>query len=121
MKPIKRGDLPMQNIPIRTPEGTRIREALSPEGSELMRVALGKVDYAALEKFAAQLVTQDFSSAPAAKDCYSTMAAELYGVPEDEVTPEMRKRAKDVNFWNLYGQSNFWGAHKKDPQEKEED
>jgi DNA polymerase-1 len=97
----------LQNIPVRTEEGRRIRQAfVAPEG----RVFLS-VDYSQVElRILAHLVggTGGFADAFAAgADVHAETAAGLFGVASDAVTREMRSIAKAVNFGIIYGQSAF--------------
>jgi len=97
----------LQNIPVRTEEGRRIRRAfVAPEG----RVFLS-ADYSQVElRILAHLVggRGGFASAFAAgADIHSETAASLFGVAPAEVTPTQRSIAKAVNFGIIYGQSAF--------------
>jgi len=97
----------LQNIPARTTEGRRIRQAfVAPAG----RVFLS-ADYSQVElRILAHLVggTGGFAKAFAAgTDVHTETAATLFEVPSDQVTREMRTLAKAVNFGIVYGQSAF--------------
>ncbi len=97
----------LQNIPIRTDEGRRIRQAfVAPPGRLLV-----SADYSQVElRILAHLVggRGGFAEAFAAgADVHAETAAGLFGVPSGEVTPKQRSIAKAVNFGIIYGQSAF--------------
>ena len=98
----------LQNIPIRTAEGRRIREAFVPaEGCVLL-----SADYSQVElRVMAHLCGGEggFARAfEAGQDVHRSTAAEVFGVELDDVTSEMRTTAKAVNFGLIYGQTD-WG------------
>ncbi len=97
----------MQNIPVRTPEGRRIRRAFVAPPGRLLLAA----DYSQVElRILAHLCGGEggFSDAfERAADVHAETAASLFEVPADEVTREMRSIAKAVNFGIVYGQSAF--------------
>ena len=94
----------LQNIPIRTALGRHIRDAFVPADGNMFVNA----DYSQFElRLAAvmageQGMIDDFNSDT---DIHAKTAAEVYGVPLDDVTPAQRRRAKVVNFGVLYGMS----------------
>lgn len=94
----------LQNIPIRTELGRKIREAFIPDEGNVFVSA----DYSQFElRLAAVLagdekMVNDFN---AGTDIHAKTAAEVYHVPLDQVTKEQRRRAKVVNFGVLYGMS----------------
>lgn len=96
----------LQNIPIRIEEGRRIRKAfVARPGCVLL-----SADYSQIEL----RVVAHFSGDPALReaflhdqDIHTRTAAEVFGVPMDQVTPEMRRQAKAVNFGLIYGQTDF--------------
>ena len=94
----------LQNIPIRTALGRHIRDAFVPADGNMFVNA----DYSQFElRLAAvmageQSMIDDFNSDT---DIHAKTAAEVYGVPLDDVTPAQRRRAKVVNFGVLYGMS----------------
>jgi len=98
----------VQNIPIRTPEGRRIRQAFIPEDGYTFLSA----DYSQVElRVLAHLCGAQggFARAFAAgKDVHRATAAEVFEVPEEEVTREIRSAAKAINFGLVYGQG-AWG------------
>lgn len=92
----------LQNIPIRTESGRRIREAFSAEkGWKIVAI-----DYSQIElRIAAGLsgdekLTEIFKKG---EDVHAATAAQVFGVPRDSVDREMRRRAKIINFGILYG------------------
>ena len=94
----------LQNIPIRTELGRKIRDAFVPEEGNVFVSA----DYSQFElRLAAVLagdekMINDFNSST---DIHAKTASEVYHVPLDDVTKEQRRRAKVVNFGVLYGMS----------------
>ena len=94
----------LQNIPIRTEEGRRIRRAFVPEAGWRLLSA----DYSQIELRLLAHVSGDPALVEAyrsGKDVHARTAAEVFGVSEDLVTPEMRGQAKVVNFGVIYGMS----------------
>ena len=96
----------LQNIPIRTETGRRVRDAFVPEAGWSMLSA----DYSQIEL----RVLADLSRDPALVDAFSRgddvhvqTACALFGVKPDEVTKDMRGQAKTVNFAVIYGQTQF--------------
>ncbi|GAG40217.1 unnamed protein product, partial [marine sediment metagenome] len=94
----------LQNIPIRTEEGRQIRSAfVAAEGCMLV-----SADYSQVElRMLAHLSRDDTLVAAfrADRDIHRIVAAEVFGVDADDVTPEQRGRAKTVNFGIIYGQT----------------
>ena len=97
----------MQNIPVRTPEGRRIRRAfVAPEGRRLLAADYSQVELRVLAHLCGG--KGGFADAFArSADVHSETAASLFEVPAAEVTREMRSIAKAVNFGIVYGQSAF--------------
>jgi DNA polymerase-1 len=96
----------VQNIPIRTEEGIRIREAFIPaEGFTLMSADYSQVELRILAHFSedARLI-EAFRSGD---DIHRETAAEVWEVAPEDVTPDQRARAKAVNFGIIYGLSAF--------------
>ena len=97
----------LQNIPIRTERGREIRKAFVPRNDHY---TLLSADYSQIElRIIAHLsqdptMMQDFREG---KDIHSATAAKIYGVQIDQVTREMRGKAKAVNFGIAYGMSAF--------------
>ena len=96
----------LQNIPVRTPMGREIRRAfIAPAGSVLV-----DADYSQIELRLLAHLSGDEAMCEAftlGQDIHARTAAEVYGVPLDEVTPQMRSSAKAVNFGIVYGISDF--------------
>ena len=96
----------LQNIPIRTEEGRRIRQAfIAPAGKKIVAV-----DYSQIELRIMAHLSQDKALLDAfaqGRDIHRATAAEVFGVALAEVTAEQRRRAKAVNFGLIYGMSAF--------------
>jgi DNA polymerase-1 len=97
----------LQNIPVRTPEGRRIRTAfVAPPGRVLLAADYSQVELRILAHLCGG--TGGFADAFArGVDVHAETAAGLFGVPLQEVTRDMRGIAKAVNFGIIYGQSAF--------------
>ncbi|HXQ28429.1 MAG TPA: DNA polymerase I [Gemmatimonadales bacterium] len=93
----------LQNIPIRTPRGEAIRRAfVAPAGGVLLTA-----DYSQIELRLLAHLSGDPAFVTAfteGGDIHRQTAALIFGVPQDAVTPEMRARAKTINFGTIYGQ-----------------
>lgn len=97
----------LQNIPIRTEKGREIRKAFVPRDENHVLLA---ADYSQIElRIIAELSGDEFmiNTFREGKDIHAATAAKVYGVALDEVTPEMRRNAKTVNFGIVYGISAF--------------
>ena len=96
----------LQNIPIRTQEGRRIRQAfIAPDGYQLLAA-----DYSQIElRIMAHLSQDDGLLAAFAddQDIHRATAAEVFGVEREEVTDSERRSAKAINFGLIYGMSAF--------------
>ncbi|MBC7351894.1 MAG: DNA polymerase I [Thermogutta sp.] len=96
----------LQNIPVRTEEGREIRSAfVAEEGWRLISADYSQIELRMLAHF-----SQDERLCEAFhrdEDIHTAVAAEVFGVPPTEVTPEMRRKAKAVNFGVIYGQTPF--------------
>ena len=96
----------LQNIPIRTPEGRRIRQAFVPEPGWVMLAA----DYSQIElRIMAHLSGDEglLRAFATGADVHRATAAEVFGVAPEEVTAEQRRSAKAINFGLIYGMSAF--------------
>ncbi|HDZ21626.1 hypothetical protein LCGC14_0094820 [marine sediment metagenome] len=96
----------LQNIPIRTDEGRRIRSAfVAPKGQVLLSADYSQVELRVLAHLCEdETLTQAFVDD---QDIHRIVAAEVFDVDIDEVTDEQRSRAKAVNFGIIYGQTAF--------------
>jgi DNA polymerase-1 len=97
----------LQNIPVRTREGREIRSAFLPGEDGWLLVT---ADYSQIELRVLAHFSEDPSLLRAFaedRDIHAQVASEVNGVVLGDVTPEMRRRAKAVNFGVIYGQSSF--------------
>ncbi|MEQ4787407.1 DNA polymerase I [Morganella morganii] len=96
----------LQNIPVRTDEGRRIRQAFIARNGYCIMAA----DYSQIELRIMAHLSQDKGLLKAfaeGKDIHRATAAEVFGVPLDEVTADQRRSAKAINFGLIYGMSAF--------------
>jgi DNA polymerase-1 len=96
----------LQNIPIRTAEGRRIREAFVPEKGNVLISA----DYSQIELRIMAHLSKDKNLTHAFNnnlDIHSATAAEVFGVSLEDVTQDQRRSAKAINFGLMYGMSAF--------------
>lgn len=103
----------MQNIPVRTPQGREIRKAfIASEGNVLVDADYSQIELRLLAHISGDKGMIDaFNSG---KDIHRTTASEVFRVPFDEVTGELRSAAKAVNFGIVYGISDFGLARNLD-------
>ena len=96
----------LQNIPVRTEEGRRIREAFVPaDGCKLL-----SADYSQIELRIMAHIAEDENLLTAfrdGRDVHQATAAEIFGIALDEVSSEQRRYAKVINFGLIYGMSAF--------------
>jgi DNA polymerase-1 len=96
----------LQNIPIRTPEGRRIREAfIAPPGHVIM-----SADYSQIELRIMAHISEDpglLRAFAEGIDVHRATASEVFGTPVGEVTAEQRRYAKVINFGLIYGMGAF--------------
>ncbi len=96
----------LQNIPVRTEAGRKIRAAFTaPKGKVLI-----SADYAQIELVVLAHLSADKNMCKAfndGTDVHKATAALIYDVPPEHVTPEMRRTAKTINFGVIYGMSSF--------------
>ena len=97
----------LQNIPIRTVRGREIRKAFIPKNDDFLILS---ADYSQIELRIMAAFAKDESMIEAfnqGRDIHATTAAKVFNVSLDEVTSEMRRKAKTVNFGIIYGVSAF--------------
>jgi DNA polymerase-1 len=96
----------LQNIPVRTPRGEQLRRGFVPGPGSRFVVA----DYSQIELRLMAHLSEDPAFIQAFRsggDIHRQTASIIFGVPADQVTPEMRARAKTINFGTIYGQGPF--------------
>jgi DNA polymerase I len=97
----------LQNIPIRTEKGRQIRAAFVPRDKDYLFMS---ADYSQIELRIAASFAKDETMIEAfrnKRDIHATTAAKVFKVALDKVTPDMRRKAKEVNFGILYGSTAF--------------
>jgi DNA polymerase-1 len=97
----------LQNIPIRTAKGRQIRKAFVSRGPEFKFMS---ADYSQIELRIAASFAHDeimIDAFRTKRDIHTTTAAKVFKVALEEVTPDMRRKAKEVNFGILYGSTAF--------------
>ncbi|MFM7015969.1 MAG: DNA polymerase I, partial [Bacteroidota bacterium] len=97
----------LQNIPIRTARGREIRKAFIPRDENFVLLS---ADYSQIELRIVAAISGDENMCAAFRngiDIHTATAAKVFGVSENEVTKEMRYKAKSVNFGIIYGQGAF--------------
>ena len=97
----------LQNIPVRTELGRELRRFFLPADSDYVIV---DADYSQIELRLLAHISEDTNMVSAfldGTDIHTSTAATVFGVDKDQVTPEMRKKAKAVNFGILYGIGAF--------------
>jgi DNA polymerase-1 len=96
----------LQNIPVRTAEGRRVRQAfVAPQDSRVVAA-----DYSQIELRIMAHLSEDpslLSAFAAGEDIHRATAAEVFAVTKDKVTSDMRRNAKAINFGLIYGMSAF--------------
>jgi DNA polymerase-1 len=97
----------LQNIPIRTEKGRQIRGAFIPRSKDYLFMS---ADYSQIELRIAAAFSKDQTMIEAfrnKRDIHTTTAAKVFKVALEKVTPDMRRKAKEVNFGILYGSTAF--------------
>jgi DNA polymerase-1 len=96
----------LQNIPIRTAEGRRIREAfIAPPGHHIVSADYSQIELRLMAHISGdEGLTRAFATGV---DVHRATASEVFGVPLDQVTSEQRRYAKTINFGLIYGMSAF--------------
>ena len=101
----------LQNIPIRTEEGRKIREAFVPaQGCVLLSVDYSQVELRLAAALAGIGALKDAFKNK--QDIHAITASQVFGIPLDQITPDIRRNAKAVNFGIIYGISG-WGLAKQ--------
>ena len=96
----------LQNIPIRSKEGRVIRSAfLAPEGSVLVALDYSQIELRLLAEMAQ--IPEMRAAFAEKQDIHQRTASEIFRQPPDQITPELRARAKAINFGIIYGISAF--------------
>jgi DNA polymerase-1 len=96
----------LQNIPIRSAEGRRIREAFIPgEGRRILSADYSQIELRILAHLSCD--SSLIATFQRDEDVHAATAAEIFHVPAGEVTPDMRRLAKVINFGIIYGMSAF--------------
>ena len=96
----------LQNIPIKTEEGRKIRQAFIAEPGNIIISA----DYSQIELRIMAHLSEDINLTRAFKeglDVHASTASEIFSIPIDEVTSDHRRKAKAINFGLMYGMSAF--------------
>ncbi|KAA1172429.1 DNA polymerase I [Marinobacter salinexigens] len=107
----------LQNIPIRTEQGRRIRQAfIAPEGFKLVAA-----DYSQIELRIMAHLSGDkglLTAFEKGEDIHKATAAEVFGVPVEDVSGDQRRSAKAINFGLIYGMSAFGLSRQLDVERK---
>ena len=96
----------LQNIPIRTKEGITIREAfVAPPGKKILALDYSQIELRLMAHYSKdETMVNSFNND---EDIHKRTAAEIFGVPLEQITADMRRQAKTINFGLLYGMSAF--------------
>ncbi|HEY8037825.1 MAG TPA: DNA polymerase I [Methylobacter sp.] len=96
----------LQNIPIRSEEGRKIRQAfIAPEGKKIVAADYSQIELRIMAHLSAdEGLVKAFSNG---EDVHRATAAEVFGVAPEQVTNDLRRSAKAINFGLIYGMSSF--------------
>ena len=109
----------LQNIPIKTEIGSRIRKGFVPRNEDYLLLS---ADYSQIELRILAHFSEDetlMDSFFKGEDIHTRTASEVFGVPLDKVTPEQRRQAKTANFAIIYGVSAYGLSQQTDMTPKE--
>jgi DNA polymerase-1 len=96
----------LQNIPIRTPEGRRIRQAfIAPDGTVLLAADYSQIELRIMAHLSGDAGLLDAFAGD--RDVHKATAAEVFGLDPNDVTADHRRSAKAINFGLMYGMSAF--------------
>ena len=96
----------LQNIPIRSEEGRKIRQAfIAPQGYKIVAADYSQIELRIMAHLSAD--TGLLKAFSAGEDVHRATAAEVFGVALDQVTTDLRRSAKAINFGLIYGMSSF--------------
>jgi DNA polymerase I len=97
----------LQNIPVRTDEGRQIRSAFraGPDGWQLLTADYSQIELRVLAHYSQDPVLIEAFEHD--QDIHASVAAQVHGIPLEEVTSSLRRAAKAINFGIIYGQSPF--------------
>ncbi|HIF9435185.1 TPA: DNA polymerase I [Photobacterium damselae] len=103
----------LQNIPVRNDEGRRIRQAfIAPQGYKILAIDYSQIELRIMAHLSGDKALLDAFCH--GKDIHAATAAEILGLPLDQVSSEQRRRAKAINFGLIYGMSAFGLAKQLD-------
>ncbi|AWK83041.1 DNA polymerase I [Photobacterium damselae subsp. damselae] len=103
----------LQNIPVRNDEGRRIRQAfIAPQGYKVLAIDYSQIELRIMAHLSGDKALLDAFCH--GKDIHAATAAEILGLPLEQVSSEQRRRAKAINFGLIYGMSAFGLAKQLD-------